>query len=237
MVAPASALPADVRARILESATKLFAEKGFDGTALQEIADAVGIRKPSLLYHFESKDALREAVLDDVLSRWKETLPRVLLAATAGEAQFDAITREILTFFAEDPDRARLLVREGLDRPAETSALFATHVRPLVANLALYVRQGQEVGRVWSDLDPEAYLWETIVLLLAGVAFSSSFAGLMPEGAPGQTRMDGELLRMAKRSLFRPRPEKREPKSLRPKSVRSGDRTRRRRPKRRLSAR
>jgi AcrR family transcriptional regulator len=235
VVAAAPALPPDVRASILEVATRLFASHGFDGTALQEIAEAVGIRKPSLLYHFASKDELRQAVLDDVLARWKDTLPQVLLAATAGQAQFDAITRELLSFFSQDPDRARLLLREALDRPREMSVLLSAHVRPVVANLAGYVRAGQQAGRVHADVDPEAYLFQAIVLLLSGVAFSSSFAGLMPaRSANGRAeeRLEHELLRMAKSSLFGPetttapvrtgaRAKKRE---------RSGDRTLRRRP-------
>ena len=39
----------DVRAKILTAATRLFAQKGVDGTSLQEISDAVGVRTPSLL--------------------------------------------------------------------------------------------------------------------------------------------------------------------------------------------
>jgi TetR/AcrR family transcriptional regulator len=227
----------DIRARILRAATRLFATQGFDGTALQEIADGVGIRKPSLLYHFESKDELREAVLDDVLSRWKDTLPRVLLAATAGEAQFDAITREIVSFFAEDPDRARLLVREALDRPDEIRELFRIHVRPVVQNLAVAVRKGQDAGRVHDDLDPEAYLFQAMVFVLAGVAFSSSFAGLMPERSArgsGGERLEHELLRMAKSSLFAPAPDRRREKKSR---LRRGDPTRGRRPKPGIDAR
>ncbi len=203
MAAPALARPSDVRAELLAQATRLFANQGFDGTTLQEIADAVGIRKPSLLYHFASKDELRQAVLEDVLARWKDTLPELLLAATAGEGQFDSITRAILSFFVEDPDRARLLVREALDKPSDMRERLATHVRPLVGNLARYVERGQSQGRVFADLDPEAYLFQTVVLVLAGVAFSESFSGLMPstDGEPRQ-RLHRELVRIAKASLF-----------------------------------
>jgi AcrR family transcriptional regulator len=203
MVAPALERPSDIRGEILAHATRLFATQGFDGTALQQIADAVGIRKPSLLYHFASKEELHQAVLDDVLARWKDTLPQLLLAATAGEGQFDAITRSILSFFAEDPDRARLLIREALDKPNEMRELLATHVRPVVANLAHYVERGKAQGRVFPDLDAEAYLFQIVVLVLAGVAFSESFSRLMPKkGAPPRERLHLELVRIAKASLF-----------------------------------
>ncbi|HMJ12015.1 MAG TPA: helix-turn-helix domain-containing protein, partial [Polyangiaceae bacterium] len=73
MLAPSRS--SDVRAQILGAATRLFAAQGFEGTSLQDVAEEVGIRKPSLLYHFASKDELRQAVLRELLAHWKETLP------------------------------------------------------------------------------------------------------------------------------------------------------------------
>src|SRR5689334_20820974 len=113
--------------QILRVATHLFAERGFDGTSLQDIAAAVGLRKPSLLYHFASKDDLRRAVLESLLSRWNDVLPRLLLAATSGEDQFTSLIDEAVGFFAADPDRARLILREALDRPAELRLLLSAH--------------------------------------------------------------------------------------------------------------
>ena len=66
-----------MRAQILIAATRLFAQKGLDGTSLQDVADVVGVRKPSLLWHFRSKEELHRSVLDGLLSRWNEALPRL----------------------------------------------------------------------------------------------------------------------------------------------------------------
>ncbi len=202
-----SAARSDVRGEILTVATRLFARQGFNGTSIAEIAEAVGVRKPSLLYHFASKEELRQAVLDHVLARWNEMLPRVLMAATAGEDQFEGITRELVSFFTQDPDRARLLIREALDRPDDMRARLATHVRPVVANLSGYIRRGQAHGELHADADAEAYLFQTIMLLLCGVAFTDSFGTLMPKSSPygGQKeRLTRELLRIARSALFRP---------------------------------
>jgi AcrR family transcriptional regulator len=195
----------DMRGEILTAATRLFAEQGYDGASLQNIADAVGVKKPSLLHHFESKDAMRQAVLDELLERWRETLPRLMLAATAGRGQFDAVTREIVTFFAEDTNRARLLIREALDRPEDMRRRLRRHVAPVVAHLAQTVKRGQQRGELLCSADAEAYLFQSIILLVCGSVFSESFSPLLPKhcdhGAPLE-RLHAELLRMTKTSLF-----------------------------------
>ncbi|HZU83335.1 MAG TPA: helix-turn-helix domain-containing protein, partial [Polyangiaceae bacterium] len=123
MVANRSA-EGDVRSATIAAATSLFAAHGFEGTALQDIADAVGVTKPAVLHHFPSKEHVRQAVLDGILAHWNRTLPRLLLAATAGRDRFDAVFGELHRFFAGDPDRARLMLREALDRPAELRKLL-----------------------------------------------------------------------------------------------------------------
>src|SRR5437899_2592473 len=104
-----------VRDQVLEVATRHLASKGFEGTSLQDICDEVGIRKPSLLHHFPSKEILRRSVLENIIAHWNVVLPRLILATTSGRGQYEAVTREMVRFFREDPDRARLILRQALD--------------------------------------------------------------------------------------------------------------------------
>src|SRR5690349_14115011 len=114
----------EVREKILLESTRLIAARGFDGISLQEVADAVGVKKPSVLYHFPSKEDIRRAVLERMLARWSDVLPRLLMASQAtGLAKFEAVTGELFEFFAAEPDRARLIMREILDRPVEMKEL------------------------------------------------------------------------------------------------------------------
>lgn len=196
----------DVSQRILDQATRLFAAHGFVGASLRDIARAVGIRKPSLLYHFPSKDELRRGVLDQMLAHWNEAVPRILRAATSGPEQFDAIAAEILNFFHDDHDRARLLLRELLDRPEEIAPLVALRVQPWSKIVCDYIRKGQEQGRVHPDVDPEAYVAQVINLVLCGFATHTSIRAMLGnppvDDVEAATRLLREMLRVAKSSLF-----------------------------------
>ena len=96
----------DLREAALQAATRRFAAHGFEGTSVQDIAGDVGVTKQALLYHFATKEDLRRVVLAEMVRHWNEALPRLLLAAVAAEDRFDAVVREVLRFFREDPDRA-----------------------------------------------------------------------------------------------------------------------------------
>jgi len=196
----------DGRSAMLRAATALFAERGFDATPIQAIADAVGLTKQAVLHHFPSKEHLRKAVFDDILAHWNETLPRLLLAATASSERFDAVFAETLRFFTADPARARLVAREALDRPNEMRELVRGPVRPWIQAIASYIRAGQESGRHHVDVDPEIYVSEMMLFVITTVAVMPVVDAAAP-GRTSQARMEAELTRIARASLF----ESREP--------------------------
>ena len=194
----------DVRTQILREATRLFARKGFDGTTVQEVAESVGIRKPSLLYHFASKEELRQAVLDDVLARWNDVIPNVLLQA-ARDQQFEAIMEAITSFFLEDNDRARLLLREAIDRPDDLRDRLVTYVRPWIHVVADQLERGKKRGLVRPDVDTEAYAMVVAAMVVAGVAMMDRLSFVFTGDAgkkSAQARFIKELVRIARAGLY-----------------------------------
>jgi len=194
----------DVRAQILTQATRLFAEQGYDGTSVQQIADAVGIRKPSLLYHFKSKDELREEVLSEMLAHWNAVLPGLLLKAST-EERFDATMEALTEFFVVDPERARLFLRETLDRPEQMQAMLGAFVRPWVELLGDQLERAKAQCLVRHDVDPQAYAVEVITMAVAGTAVIDTLKVILPDDpARGGTRIRHarELIRIARSSLY-----------------------------------
>ncbi len=195
------------RERILREATRLFAVHGYEGTSLRMIAEAVGMQKGSLVYHFSSKENIREAVLDSLVARWKDVLPQIVLAAASGENRFERTIAECTSFFLEDPNRARLLMRENLDHPDELLSRVAAQLEPWLELVANSIRQGQKEGSIYPDLDPMAYIWEVVLLTLSTVTMIDLAPGLLGEKKHDGDRLARELIRIARTSLFRQEPD------------------------------
>ncbi len=184
-------------------AARRFAQQGFEATSLQAIADEVGISKPSLLYHYPSKEVLRRAVLDDLFEHWRRTLPQLLQHVTSGEARFEALTEELIRFFRSDPNRARLIVREFMDRPEEIRRDISGNLHTWIALVAEYIRKGRKTGELHADVDPEAYVLHVIVLVVTPTAAPPIVvAALGDDGRPAQERHMLELVRLARTGLF-----------------------------------
>lgn len=193
-----------MRARILKEATRLFAERGYDGTSVQQIADAVGIRKPSLLYHFNSKEALRETVFGEIVEHWSAKVPPLLLQASRQE-RYDATVQSLCEFFLEEPDRARVFLREILDRPEPMQELLQAFVRPWVELVADQLGRAKDRGLVRAEVDPEAYAVQILTMVVGSIAVIDTLAVLLPKApdvGANRARHVRELVRMARSSLF-----------------------------------
>ena len=62
----------NTKQEILKSSLELFSVQGFEATSISQIADAVGIRKASLYSHFDSKQAILDAIVKEVLQQYGE---------------------------------------------------------------------------------------------------------------------------------------------------------------------
>ena len=95
---------------LFEQAAALFAEKGFAGTTLQDIANAMGLSRPSLYHYIQSKDELLERLVEDVTAAAAELVTVVAddVTLTADEKVRQTV-RGMVKLIAEQPSRFRLL--------------------------------------------------------------------------------------------------------------------------------
>lgn len=155
-----------LRKRARAAAVRLFSRFGFEGTSVQAIADEVGISKQALLYHFESKEGLRAAALEEIVAVWRNVLPRFLTALTRQETPFEDSLGEFLTFFRAEPAYARFLMQELL-QSAQGPHPIVADVQPWLTVAGEFIRRGQAEGRVDPAVDPEAWIVNVGTLILA----------------------------------------------------------------------
>ena len=112
--------PSTMRALILQQAEQLFASRGFEGTSLDQIAEAVGIRRPSVLHHFRSKREIYDLVEADIVAS--------LVAATgSGNPEAPPFERLMTLLYGwlgamlDRPTGARILLRNTADRTSRVS--------------------------------------------------------------------------------------------------------------------
>ena len=84
----------NTKQEILEAALDLFSVQGFEATSISQIASAVGIRKASLYSHFESKQAILDAIVKDVLEQYAE---HSIFARADWENSSDTMEKQVLT--------------------------------------------------------------------------------------------------------------------------------------------
>lgn len=144
--APLSEANRSTRDQILDEALRCFAEKGYDGTSLNDIAAGVGIRRPSLLHHFPSKESLYGDVFERLLSEWLERLDTAVASEATGWEKAELVLRACLDLFAETPDYVRIMRREALDGGVHLGIDLSGVLRPFFDSAVEYLESQMSQG-------------------------------------------------------------------------------------------
>ncbi len=152
---PAGAVRAAVRARLVEVARRLFAERGYAAVSLRAIAAAAEVNPAMVHYYFASKRGLYEAVIAETLSPVVERLNVMLAARGGGGFTLRDLLELYVRTLAASPWLPPLILREVL---AEDGPIRSWFIRQFAARggglLTRLIRHEQAAGRLRPDLDP-----------------------------------------------------------------------------------
>ena len=153
MSATVPATDSSSRGRILVTARREFAERGFDGARLTDIAGQAGLSHPTLLYHFTSKAELYGAVIESAVVDWVRETEAAVTGALDGFGQVASIIDAGFAFFASHPDFARILRREAMDGGERLDETIAGALRPFLERAIVFLEREMAAGRLRSH-DP-----------------------------------------------------------------------------------
>jgi AcrR family transcriptional regulator len=120
------------REQLLDIGRRLFAEKGLEGTSIEEIAAQAGVSKPVVYEHFGGKEGLYAVVVDREVERFLD-MATTLLERDDTMAKFEVAAVELLRYIQENSDGFRILVRDS--PPTSGSGTFASLISDIASQV------------------------------------------------------------------------------------------------------
>jgi AcrR family transcriptional regulator len=143
-----------VAKEVLEQAALLFASKGFANTSLQDVADAIGLSRPALYYYFPSKNALLEAMVEDVTVAAVTMLAEIRNNIELGpEERLRRAVESLVLWSLARPTRFKVIDRAEEMLPPDISATHEAAKRQVLQAMSSVIADGVAAG-VLRPVDP-----------------------------------------------------------------------------------
>jgi AcrR family transcriptional regulator len=181
-------------ARVRNAALELFAAKGVAATSIREVARGAEVSPGLVQHHFPSKEALRDAVNDHVLSLAADAFADL---PTDSADLLDELSRRVVAFLAEQPSAFSYMARSLSDHDPAALRLFDALVE---ISHAQWSRMAAE-GRLHADADLKWAALQIVVLDLGTVLFQEAINRHLPQ--PFATPEGLERWRVATLGLLR----------------------------------
>ena len=140
------------RTQLTREAARLFAEKGYHGTSIGDLAAAMGVQKGSVYAHIESKQDLLWELARDGAAAFHAALDAIPEQLPVAE-RIRLALRAHLRVVAEQLAVATIFVREWRYLAGERREEFVAERRRYEARIRELFREGRELGQLRSDLD------------------------------------------------------------------------------------
>jgi len=197
--------PIDTRDRALQVAQALFAERGYRGTSLRDIAKRIGVKAPSLLHHFPSKQQLYLAVLDQVFASVEDAAKAIVWTRESRQERMRQAVADMVDFIASHPDLVRIMWKEMADESGVGRQVLKRRLPPLFSTAIKFIFRGQRDGEFRSEIDPLHFMWGLNAITIGYFAIAAMIRRLWNINLLEPAMIDRrkrELTDMVERTLF-----------------------------------
>jgi len=151
----------------MEEAIRLFGKKGYQGTSLDAVAEAAGVRKQTLLYYFPTKEALLEACVMETSQRVARALSEALEAETSTSRKAETVIHTVFELAGEWPEFPQF-VREASRLGPEVIERFAAVLEPLRLRALAFLANGMKEGQIRRQ-DPALLLFTLYTAVIGSI--------------------------------------------------------------------
>lgn len=155
------------RRRLMAEAIRLFGKNGYQGTSLDAVARAAGVRKQTLLYYFPTKERLLEACVVETSQRVALALSEALEAQTSPSRKAETVIRTVFELAGEWPEFPQF-VREASRLGPEVIERFAAVLEPLRLRALAFLANGMKEGQIRRQ-DPALLLFTLYTAVIGSI--------------------------------------------------------------------
>jgi AcrR family transcriptional regulator len=147
--------------KLIDIAETLFAEKGFYGTSIRDLADGIAIAKSSLFHHFSTKEKLYGAVLKKLANEMTEEVKAVREQFLDEKEQIFQFVQLLYNNSKKKPNRENIILRELLDNPKRAEKAKKWFFVDYFNELTGMIKSGQSKG-LFKPVNPEIFILQLL---------------------------------------------------------------------------
>lgn len=135
-----------VENEILDRAADLFAERGFKGTSLQDVADALGMSRTALYYYMSSKEAILGRLVENLSAHDAKALEGIRRRNDAPAERLRAMARSVAHNASSNPKQSRILVENRHHLPPDLADTDRKAERSILRSIEAVLEEGIRSG-------------------------------------------------------------------------------------------
>ena len=161
--------------KIFETSMKLFAEKGYDATSIEEITATVGVAKGTLYYHFSSKEEIFNFLVEEGIKLLQNSIDIKTAKLSNYIDKLKAIVLIQIKIVAKYEDIITILLSQFLGKEARNQKC-KKHVFDYISTIEKTVKEGIEKGQI-KEGNPEAIASEIYGLICSALVYKAKNNG------------------------------------------------------------
>ena len=186
---------------IVEEAIRQFGTEGYAGATLDSIAQAVGVRKQTILYYFPNKDALLEACLAAAGQRVAEDIGAALEASPDPELRAEAVIHAVYELAGQWPEFP-MFIREAGRLGPNAFDRFGGALEPLRIRAIEFLQAGMDAGVIRTQ-DPAMLLFTLYTAVIGSLTEASVLASFVgkDDARTSLKRREAEVVELVRAAL------------------------------------